>query len=163
MYRFTYDGPKVVSLRASMRGTPTTLRVYKWEDKTGYLFQDAPKWEAAWIAEQRTPIGHGSGWLLERVTPLRIDAPPPTVDDLWTEEVIVRGNVIAGNMLTIVGNEKEIGDYAARTGITLPAFPPPLVPVPVREPLLPQAEAPASTPCVCGDATASTAAVASAA
>jgi hypothetical protein len=124
MYRLTIDGPPVAAWRGAQRSTtPQTMRVYKWEDKTGYFLQNE-KYESAWIAEQRALIAHGSGWLLESVQSLGVDAPPPAVDDIWSEEVIKRGNIIAGNSLTIVGNEAEIQDYARRAKLTLPAFPP---------------------------------------
>lgn len=142
MYRLTIDGPPVAAWRGAQRGaTPQTMRVYKWEDKTGYFLQ-GEKYESAWIAEQRAPIAHGSGWLLESVQPLGVDAPTPTVDDIWSEEVIKRGNIIAGNSLTIVGNEAEIQDYARRAKLTLPAFPSPAG----QELLRPKAEEAADTP-----------------
>jgi hypothetical protein len=53
------------------------------------------------------------------VTPLDVDAPPETVDDIWTEEVVVKGNIIAGNTLSIVGNGKTILEFAKAAGIDI--------------------------------------------
>lgn len=134
MYRLTIDS---ASVPKRVAGVPQTMRVYKWEDKTGYFLPDSEKWDAAWMAEQRAPVGHGPGWLLETVIQLSASAPPPLVDDVWSEEVIVRGNVISGNLTSIVGNEKIIAEYAVRAGIKLPAsaFPAVLPPLEAEEPL----------------------------
>jgi hypothetical protein len=120
MFRLTIEGPQVATWRSSRHGAAhTTMRVYKWGDKTGYFLPASAKWESAWVAEQRASVDHGSNWLLESVTPLKCEAPPATVDDVWSEEVIAQGNIIAGNLLTIVGNGKTIQEFADRMGVKL--------------------------------------------
>ena len=121
MYRLTVSGPFVNTFHAKHSGKPrTTLRVYKWGDATGQFAVGAPKWDSAWIAETRTPVAHGSTAILESVTPLACDAPPPTVDDLWEEEVVLAGPVIAGNTLSIAGNETTLQEFVRNAGISLP-------------------------------------------
>lgn len=121
MFRLTVDGALPAAWRtANPRASATKMRVYKWEDKAG-LYLCGKKWEAAWTAEQRVPMAHGPGFLLEQVTPLPMcDAPPPSVDDAWSEDVVIQGNIIAGNSLTIVGNSKAILDFSGRYGVKMP-------------------------------------------
>ena len=110
MFRLTVDGAPLTAWRASRTATPITkICVYKWEDKVGIYFV-GKKWDDAWIVEQRATLCYGPGYILEGVTRINIDAPPPTVDDIWTEDVIVQGNIISSNCLTIVGNTKTILD-----------------------------------------------------
>jgi hypothetical protein len=146
MFRLTIDGPQAAAFRAARPGAPlVTMRVYKWEDKVGFYLPGG-KWDSAWIAEQRSTLAHGHGYLLEKVNPLTLEAPPPTVDDIWSEDVIVHGNSIAGNCLTIVGNAKTILDYVGRAGIKLDVelLTSPLPLEPVQAP--PQPGAATSTP-----------------
>lgn len=120
MFRLTIDGASVAAWRAARPGARITkMRVYKWGDNVG-LYLCGAKWDSAWIPEQRVPLAHGHGFLLEKITHIPMcDAPPPTVDDIWTEDVIIQGNIIAGNCLTIVGNAKTICDFITRTGVKL--------------------------------------------
>ena len=122
MFRLTVDGAPLIAwrtTRAASTAPVTKIAVYKWEDKVGIYFV-GKKWDDAWQVEQRTPLCHGPGYVLEGVTRLHIDAPPPSVDDIWTEDAIVQGNIISSNCLTIVGNTKTILDFVARHGVKLP-------------------------------------------
>lgn len=120
MFRLTVSGAPVSAFHAKHSSAPrTTLRVYKWGDTTGHFVAGAP-WDRAWVAEARAPVAHGPTAVLESVTPVVCDAPPPTVDDLWEEEVVVSGSVIAGNTLSIAGNGSTLMEFVRKAGITLP-------------------------------------------
>lgn len=122
MFRLTVDGAPLIAwrtTRAASTAPVTKIAVYKWEDKVGIYFI-GKKWDDAWMVEQRTPLCYGPGYVLEGVVRLNIDAPPPSVDDIWTEDAIVQGNIISSNCLTIVGNTKTILDFVARHGVKLP-------------------------------------------
>lgn len=144
MFRLTVDGAPLTTWRASRMATNlpvTKIAVYKWEDKVGIYFV-GKKWDDAWLVEQRTQLCHGPGYVLEGVTRLNIDAPPSSVDDIWTEDAIVHGNIISSNCLTIVGNTKTILDFVSRYNVklTLEAVAHLTLPTPLTA-LLPAAEA----------------------
>lgn len=121
MFRISLDGPLAATyFSKQLAGSRSYMRVYKWGDKTGYFLQGA-KWESAWIAEQRVLAAHAPHALLESVTPLSIEAPPPTVDDIWEEEVVTSKNCICGNILTLAGTGEELLEWLDRERIALPA------------------------------------------
>jgi hypothetical protein len=74
LYRITLASPR-------KPGTPVKRRVYRWGDMWGFLTG------SEWVVERRTPV-KGSEYL-EVVERCSIHAPPPQVDDVWDEEVIL--------------------------------------------------------------------------
>ena len=99
-------------------GDTELMRVYKWGNRVGYLFPNTKR-DLSWIAEERTTVDYGTDYVLESVIPLTVQAPPPIVDDIWTEDVYVKNNIITGNLTSIVGNGEIIKAYALRHGINL--------------------------------------------
>ena len=120
MFRLTFTSPQVNIVRSSLKTKPQIMRVYKWGNNTGYYFpENSENWNNSWIAETRAHVESGPNYLLEGVAGLSCVAPPPSVDDIWTEDVCVRDNIIAGNLISIVGNAEQVNNYAVRHGITL--------------------------------------------
>jgi len=135
MYRLTFDGVQAMETRAKRMARtqatvgksqpPKTQRVYRWENCWGYCIPGAPT-ENNWFAERRISESYGiatdgTKFLLERIEPLLIDAPPLKVDDIWEEEVILLGH---GGMVTksvsISGSIPELTEFLVRNGISLP-------------------------------------------
>ena len=127
MFRLTVDGAQVTKPRATMSSKKTlqTQRVYRWENCWGFALPGTSI-ENAWFAERRIPetfgtAADGTKFLLERVEPLHIDAPPLKVDDLWEEEVILLGQGgMATKSLSVVGSKSDLQEFASRNGFTLP-------------------------------------------
>jgi hypothetical protein len=79
----------------------------------------------AWFAERRTHEGHaihsdGTKFLLERVEPLTIDAPPMKIDDVWDEEVILFREGMVTTSMSVVGTKEELVVFAGKNGVSLP-------------------------------------------
>jgi hypothetical protein len=127
MFRLTVDGAQAAKPRAAMssKKTPQKQRVYRWENCWGFALPGTSI-ENAWFAERRISetcgiATDGTKFLLERVEPLQIDAPPLKVDDIWEEEVILLGQ---GGMVTksvsVVGSKTDLTEFAVRNGFVLP-------------------------------------------
>jgi hypothetical protein len=127
MFRLTVDGAQVVKPRSAMssKKIPQKQRVYRWENCWGFALPGTSI-ENAWFAERRIPetfgiATDGTKFLLERVEPLYVDAPPLKVDDIWEEEVILLGQ---GGMVTkslsVTGSKTELIEFAVRNGFSLP-------------------------------------------
>jgi len=127
MFRLTVDGVQVVKPRGTMtaKKTPQKQRVYRWENCWGFALPGTSI-ENAWFAERRIPENFGiatdgTKFLLERVEPLHIDAPPLKVDDIWEEEVILLGQGgMATKSLSVVGSKTDLTEFAVRNGFVLP-------------------------------------------
>ena len=96
--------------------TPTVWRrVYRWEDKWGFLRGDV------WNAETRTHVASdGENYLLETVVPYPTNAPPPVVDDMWEEEVHMMPYGTWGNVRVIYGTLSEIKRICSSNNVSLP-------------------------------------------
>jgi hypothetical protein len=127
MFRLTVDGVQVAKPRSTMtaKKTPQKQRVYRWENCWGFALPGTSI-ENAWFAERRIPENFGiatdgTKFLLERVEPLQIDAPPLKVDDIWEEEVILLGQGgMATKSLSVVGSKTDLTEFAVRNGFVLP-------------------------------------------
>ena len=96
--------------------TPTVWRrVYRWEDKWGFLRGDV------WNAETRTHVASdGENYLLETVVPYPTNAPPPVVDDMWEEEVHMMPYGTWCNVRVIYGTLSEIKRICSSNNVSLP-------------------------------------------
>jgi len=137
MYRLTLDGVQAArSVGDGIRSVGDgragilnkrqvqTQRVYRWANCWGYFLPGAPA-ETAWFAERRIPEGHaihadGTKFLLERVDPLSIDAPPMKIDDVWDEEVILFREGMVTTSVSVVGTKTELVAFADKNGVALP-------------------------------------------
>ncbi len=124
MYRLTWDGVQRTNAGIPAKRQVQTQRVYRWANCWGYSLPGAPV-EMAWFAERRTHEGHaihsdGTKFLLERVEPLTIDAPPMKIDDVWDEEVILFREGMVTTSMSVVGTKEELVVFAGKNGVSLP-------------------------------------------
>lgn len=120
MFRFTVQGKHVEQFRQAIPHElkPVWRRVYRWENVWG---MSTGGFEG-WSAEIRTFLSSSEDTqLLEEVeiiqTPL-----PPTLDDVWDEEVyILPNNIVCGNILSVRGSVDDIIRFCAQNRIVLSA------------------------------------------
>ena len=114
MYAFTVGCAQ--AFRETLKIPTTWRRIYRWEDKWGILTGDA------WNAEIREAVVfEGEKYLLETIHPQPIHAPPPSVDDIWEEEVHILPYGTCGNVLTIRGTLSEIKHICSSNKIAIPS------------------------------------------
>jgi hypothetical protein len=121
MFRLTWDGPDAQQKSLRPDRPPQVQRVYRWENKWGYLLTS----NGEWLAESRTPVAHASSgetrYLLEAVEELNLEAPPFAVDDLWEEEVVLLGGgSMAAHSMSLVGSKEFLARFCKDHGIVLP-------------------------------------------
>jgi hypothetical protein len=124
MYRLTWDGPDARWKTLRPEGPPQKQRVYRWENKWGFLSR------GQWYAESRTPVFHDTvgetRYLLETVEPVANDAPPYSVDDLWEEDVVPlncgssANGSYAGHSMSLLGTKEALDTFFVKHGIVLP-------------------------------------------
>jgi hypothetical protein len=123
MLRLTIQGKSAPQLTAKT----SWRRVYRWGAHWGYLLLDqSAKWDQAWSAEYRTPIGShcdekGLVYVLEQIQPSAA-GPPTQVDDVWEEEVICQGAITHGTHWSIVGTAAELEKILPQALRTLPTI-----------------------------------------
>jgi hypothetical protein len=96
-------------------------RVYRWENKWGFLLLE----RGDWLAESRLPVTHttkgDTRYLLETVECLEDDAPPYWVDDVWEEDVVLVGDgSMAGQSMSLVGSKEFLIQFFKDKGAVLP-------------------------------------------
>ena len=112
-YLLTYSGNAVKEFhKTHAKSRRYTQHVIRWGANWGFI-QQSPNWDTAWQAEHRAQVAdyeHGTDkFLLEKITPQpQTQAPPLSIDDMWSEEVIYDRHIKAGNLLYIRGNLSEI-------------------------------------------------------
>jgi len=111
-YVLTYSGPAVKAFhKTHAKARRYTHHVIRWGNNWGFI-QQSPNWDTAWQAEQRAPVAdhehEAERFLLERITPQQVQAPPLAIDDMWSEEVIFDRHIKAGNLLYIRGTMSDI-------------------------------------------------------
>ena len=124
MFRITTSNPAVVSaFLTRWSGLPRRVaRVYRWGAAWGLHFAGAAGSAEVWIAERRTPLATDttSFTVLEAVEPLTCAAPPVEIDDVWDEELVLKGSVLCGNSMSLVGSGEEVIALCAEVGLALP-------------------------------------------
>jgi len=126
MFRLTLDDPKVVSgfLTHWSRIPRRVARVYRWGAAWGFHFPAMDRAPDVWIAERRTPVATEvtSHLVLEAVEDLSTTqaAPPVEIDDVWDEELVLKGQVLCGNSWSFVGSAEEVKSVCAEIGVVLP-------------------------------------------
>jgi len=111
-YQLTYSGKAVKEFhKTHAKSRRFKQHVVRWGANWGFI-QESANWDAVWQAEQRTPVAdyeqEDEKFLLEATKPLTIQAPPLSIDDMWSEEVIYDQHIKAGNLLYIRGTLLEI-------------------------------------------------------
>jgi len=117
MYLLSIEGISAQKLVKSIKLPSRWQTVYRWGMHWGYLT------EGTWVAERHQYVTHsrdelGNTFLLERIEPSSLAAPPFTIDDVWKEEIKQDGVCTYGNLLTIRGNKSSIEDILAKLSIT---------------------------------------------
>ena len=113
MYAFTVGCAQ--TFRDTLKTPTTWRRIYRWEDKWGILTGDV------WNTEVREAVASDEDkYLLETIHSLPIHAPPPSVDDVWEEEVHILPYGTCGNVLTIRGTLSEIKRICSSNNIAIP-------------------------------------------
>lgn len=126
MYRLTLDDPKTVSgfLTHWSRIPRRVARVYRWGAMWGFHFPATERAPDVWIAELRTPIASDviSHMVLEAVEDMseKQAAPPVIIDDVWDEELVLKGQVLCGNSWSFVGTAEEVKSVCAEIDVVLP-------------------------------------------
>ena len=116
MYLLSIEGISAQKLLKSIKLPSRWQMVYRWGMHWGYLT------DGTWVAERHQYITHsrdelGNTFLLERIEPSSIAAPPFTIDDVWKEEIKQDGVCTYGNLLTIRGNKSSIEEILAKLSI----------------------------------------------
>lgn len=124
MYRLTVTGTANVAFLSQHAHTkPIRQRVYRWENKWGYLRKEQ-MWDDSWLAEERTFVSAASTdenvFLLETYTPLQ-SLPPVDIDDVWDEEVICDKNITCNSLLSITGSKQELINFCKTHSIQVPS------------------------------------------
>ncbi len=80
---------------------PTTAmqkrRIYRWGDMWGILGLE----KGLWYVERRRRIHEEEGICLESVEFMPIQAPPPSVDDVWNEEFYDEGGHVWNGLVSV--------------------------------------------------------------
>ena len=124
MYRLTITGnASKAFLSKQAHSKPIKQRVYRWENKWGYLRQ-GQTWEESWLAEERTFVGSVSKdeniFLVETYTPIEL-LPPVEIDDMWEEEVVCDKNITCNSLLSITGSKEDLMNVCKAYDIELPS------------------------------------------
>ena len=123
MYRLTISGAAPISFLKQLPSVkPIKQRVYRWENKWGYLRQGRT-WEESWLAEERTFVSSSilgdNTFVVETYTPIE-NIPPVNIDDLWEEEVVYDKNVTCNNLLSITGSKDDLIRFCKVHSIDMP-------------------------------------------
>ena len=121
MLRLTWDGPDALLKSLRPTGTKQRQRVYRWENKWGFLMLGTDDW----LAESRLPVAHAidgeNRYLLEAVECSPDEAPPFEIDDVWEEDVVVMGGgSMATKCMSCVGNKETLNAFVKKHGLILP-------------------------------------------
>ena len=110
MFRVTLSGKiardYVQKAKQDPKRTTGYMRVYKWDNKCGELWNGNWKCEARRFKADQTLDGNSI--MLEETYNVPTNVPPFDIDDLWDEEYIQVGNVRCGNVLVWTGKKEEI-------------------------------------------------------
>lgn len=108
----------------SVKKQPTvqTRRIYRWGTMWGILQTSKTSGSGssggAWIAENRLNVA-SSTHILDSVKRSQHLLPPPSIDDLWEEEVVQIDNTAEFNgLLSITGNLLEIQEWCRKHDLT---------------------------------------------
>ena len=117
MYLLSVEGIAAQTLLKSVKLPSRWQTVYRWGTHWGYLT------DGEWMAEKHQYVTHsrddlGNTFLLERIEPSSLAAPPFTIDDVWKEEIKQDGECTYGNLLTIRGNKSTMEDILAKLSIS---------------------------------------------
>ena len=123
MYRLSITGTANKIYLSQMKDKKhIKQRVYRWENKWGYLRKDK-SWDESWSVEERSHISFAvndeNTFLLELCIPLSI-SPPVNIDDVWEEEVICDKTVTCNSILSITGSKQDLIQFCARYAIQIP-------------------------------------------
>jgi len=123
MYRLSITGAANKRYLSQMKDKKSIKqRVYRWENKWGYLRKDQ-SWDESWNVEERSHISSGvnndNTFLLEACIPLS-STPPVTIDDVWEEEIIYDKTVTCNSILSITGSKQDLIQFCATHAIHMP-------------------------------------------
>ncbi len=127
MYRLTISGslPTTLPTPLQYNGKKIWQRVYRWNNVWG-IYNPSNEWEKSWITEKREFIHYikqnNNELLLENVEQLANSyAPPPIVDDLWEEQVVIDNDntnniskATYGMLWSFVGSKDEISNICKK-------------------------------------------------
>lgn len=123
MYRLTISGAAPNAFLKQLSSVkPIKQKVYRWENKWGYL-RKGQTWEESWLAEERTFVSSSvlgdNTFVVETYSPID-NLPPVNIDDLWEEEVVCDKNVTCNNLLSITGSNNDLIRFCKLYSIDLP-------------------------------------------
>ena len=123
MYRLSITGTANKRYLSQMKDKkPIKQRVYRWENKWGYLRKDQA-WDESWTAETRSHIAFGvnddNTFLLEECAPLAA-TPPVSIDDVWEEEVLCDKTITCNSILSITGSKQDLIQFCSKHTILMP-------------------------------------------
>jgi hypothetical protein len=102
-----------MSFRVTLSDVPALVgktqkrRIYRWGDMWGIL--TGPDW----LVERRTILSTTP--MIEAVERLDIQAPPPRVDDIWEEEVVLGDGTEWNGLLSFMGNAHAVQNWYVKT------------------------------------------------
>jgi hypothetical protein len=117
------QGPSGQMYRITIQGKPAPQpnsktvwrRVYRWGSHWGYLTLGATPAENVWTVEKRTFLGSHTdekGYVIQLESVKQCElSPPPTVDDVWEEEVVPQGAITHGTHWSIVGTREDLEKF----------------------------------------------------
>ena len=110
MFRVTLSGKIARDYVQKAKQNPNMetgyMRVYKWDNKCGELWNGNWKCEARRFKAEDTLDGNSI--MLEETYDVNVNVPPFEIDDLWDEEYIQVGNVRCGNVLVWTGKKEDV-------------------------------------------------------
>ncbi len=116
LYRITLSGSlsEAWNSKHAPSGGKEVQRIYRWEKYWGILSKNE------WRVETREPI-LTSPYLLEKVMEHDIQAPPPTIDDVWEEEILKQEKAVwNGSILSICLPGSEMKSWCKKELLEIP-------------------------------------------
>jgi hypothetical protein len=101
--------PNLMSFRITLSDSPALVgntqkrRVYRWGNMWGILTG------SDWYVERRTLLSTTP--MVEAVERLDIHAPPPHVDDIWEEEVVLKDGTEWNGLLSFTGTAQAVQNW----------------------------------------------------
>ena len=118
LYRITLSGSlsEAWNSKHAPSGGKEVQRIYRWGQNWGILSKKMNEWHV----ETREQI-LTSPYLLEKVTEYDIQAPPPTIDDVWEEEILKKEKVVwNGSLVSICLPGSELKSWCKKEFLEIP-------------------------------------------